>query len=197
MKTKSKYQFLMTSLVLVPTVHKELGIPMVCIKKTGAGIKPGEMGVCHDPEWFNIKGKYWQPHHLVITSDEALKKGDYCLFYGQISKVLEINGTSVKIETLTQVSKEDAKLINNIKGKKVAVVGSFSTMIHSFSMKQLPKIIASTSKEMTPKSWIKMKFVQAYAECYNKKERVSEVMIKAKDGKIVSNNDGSIYLPII
>src|SRR5436190_24314787 len=91
-------------------------------------------GECH---WLHT------PHHLYVIENSNLIKGDWCLFYNQPSEILEINGMSVKIKTTAPVSKEYAESINEIKGKVVINQGELSTMIHSFNMEQLPKIIAS------------------------------------------------------
>lgn len=111
--------------------------------------------------------KYWQAHYLYVTTDtDTLKVGDWCMFYGQPSKVLEINGGSAKIETVTIVTKEDAEVINKVKGKIVIKEGNFSTMTHSFSMKSLPKIVASTDKTLNL-MLINEPFINSYIEAHN------------------------------
>ena len=83
MKTKENYRF-----ILVPTPKKQFGLPMKCVKKTGAGTMPGEFGFCYDPEWFNINGvKYWQPHHLYLISNDKIKSGDWCILLDSFDNV--------------------------------------------------------------------------------------------------------------
>ncbi len=105
----------------------------------------------------------------VDKNSEIKNVGDWCLFYGDLSKVLEIheNGKTVKIETFSKVSKEDAETINSIKGKIVIEAGSFSSMIHSFSKSQLIKIVSSNSKEITPNNLINNSEIEYIIKYYN------------------------------
>jgi hypothetical protein len=83
MKTKQRYNF-----VMIAAKEKEVGLPMLCVNKTGAGIMPGEFGFCYDPEWFNINGvKYWQPQHLHIYSQDKIKPGDWCIMLDDFDNV--------------------------------------------------------------------------------------------------------------
>ena len=83
MKTKQRYNF-----VMIAAEKKEVGLPMLCVRKTGAGIMPGEFGFCYDPEWFNINGvKYWQPQHLHLYSDDKIRSGDWCILFDDFGNV--------------------------------------------------------------------------------------------------------------
>lgn len=154
----------------------EKGDLVKCILKSKIGPAIGNLGFCYDRSWFNIRKKFWQSQHLYITNNDPLNVGDWCMFYGQPSKVLEINGETAKITTTTIVSDEDAEFINRIKGKNTTKGGDFSTMTHGFGVKQLPKIIASTDKKLSL-TLITEPFVKAYIEAHNNGKPVKEVMI--------------------
>lgn len=83
---------------VIPTEEKLHGLPMLCIKKTGVGIMPGDWGFCHSVEWFNINGvKYWQPYHIYLISKEEIediRDGEYFTMHGKIFKSHECFGSS-------------------------------------------------------------------------------------------------------
>lgn len=115
----------------------------------------------------------WTAQHLYVLSHETLKVNDYCMFYGQLSKVLEIEGTSAKIETETILSDNDAEFINSIKTTINKIkAGDFSTMKHSFSISMLPKVVASTNVLITPYALIS----QSYCEIFSKSYRMGLVI---------------------
>src|ERR1700741_4501819 len=126
----------------------EQGDIIKCIVDSNNSPGKGKLGYCYDEAWFDLKRSYWQAQHLYINGEDPISVGDWCMFYNSPSKVLEINGETAKIESITIVSKSDADFINSIKKKIVVKAGDFSTMIHSFSIKNLPKIIASTDKTL-------------------------------------------------
>jgi len=71
------------------------------------------------------------------------------MFYNQLSKVLEINNGVAKLDTQTILTKEDAETVNSIKGEGTVKEGDFSNMVHSFSCRQLSKVIASSDELLT------------------------------------------------
>ena len=152
-----------------------------CILKSRFGPKVGNLGFCYDMSWFNLTKIHWQSQHLHIISNDSLNVGDWCMFYGQLSKVLEINGESAKIETISTISKEDAQFVNRIKGKVVVKEGDFTTMTHSFSAKSLPKVIASTDKSITPNSWIPESYVKFYVGSHNNGNHITNVELELLD----------------
>jgi len=117
------------------------------------------------------KNEFWEPQNLHVVSNEELKVGDYCMFYNQLSKVLEINGSSAKISTNSILDKEDADFMNRILGKEVYKEGEIGKMTHSFSKSQLPKIVSTTDPELILYGVSKMDdlVVLDYIIEYNKK----------------------------
>jgi len=87
-----------------------------------------------------------QQLHLTLMT--PLKVGDWCSLYGQPSKVLEVNDTHAKIETITITNSDDAELINSIKGSGTIKAGDYGKMIHSFYKDGLPKIVATTDQKL-------------------------------------------------
>lgn len=126
------------------------------------------------------------PQHLYLTSDEDIKEGDWCMFYNQLSKVLEINGKTAQIETQTIMSKEDAKFINDVKGKELYKEGDFGRMKHGFSISQLPKVIATTDKSLLIEhpenkdlNWWLPQIPQSFVKAYVKAEgKINEVQVE-------------------
>ena len=117
--------------------------------------------------------------HLYFTSDEEIKEGDYCLFYGDISKVLEVNDTHAKIETYSTLSKTDLGLLKGLHPNSKAKIGDKTTIIHSFSISQLPKIIATTDTSLKLPQPSKQ-FIQKYIEEYNNGNKIEEVLVEYK-----------------
>ncbi len=151
--------------MLSPTENIELGIPMLRVKRSGAGIKPGQLRYCDSIEAFSTTGiKFWEPHHIHIISNDPLKPGDWCMFYNSLSEVIEVNGETAKIRSITVVSKEDAEFLNSMKGKGTVKEGTFSTMTHSFGVAQLPKVIASTNKTIMPNAIVPEAFVKEFID---------------------------------
>lgn len=131
----------------------------------------------------------FQDQLLCIVSNEELKAGNYCLFYGQLSKVLKVAGTSVKIETTTVVTKEDAELINSIKGKETTKEGDFSKMVHSFSIAQLPKVIACSDRSVCPREWIDINKLTWIVDRYNENKILPNVELELL-GKFIDHVEG-------
>lgn len=137
-----------------------------------------------------LKSIYAKAYHLYITADDQLNVGDYCFFYDQISRVLEVNETHAKIETVTITSASDAEFINSIKGPDTIKPGDLGRMVHSFNKSQLPKIIATTDafigagleaigfKDWTPLPRPSDQFIGKFIECFNAKRRIIDVLIE-------------------
>ena len=177
----------MMNVFLFPADKKvEKGDLVMCVRKSKIGPSIGKLGFCYDKSWFNITKKFWQSQHLYITNNEPLKVGDWCMFYGQPSKVLEINGGTAKIITTSIVSKEDAEFINSVKKKIVVKAGDFSTMTHGFGVKSLPKIIASTDKTLNL-ILINEPFIKSYIEAYNNGKPIKEAEIKTELRFVIVN----------
>lgn len=178
----------MTNVFIFPANKEvEKGDLVRCVLKSKIGPTLGNLGFCYDRSWFNIRKKFWQSQHLYITdSSEPIKVSDWCMFHGQPSKVFEINGNSAKIVTITIVSDEDAEFINNVKKKKVVKGGDFSTMTHSFSVSQLPKIVASTDKTLNL-ILITKPFIKSYIEAYNNGKPIQEAEIKSEPRFVILN----------
>ena len=83
-----------------------------------------------------------------VSPEEELKPGDWCMFYNQISEVVEVNTNHAKILTYCVLSKSDAETVRELTGKDTKE-GDISTMLHSFALRQLPKIVASTDERLT------------------------------------------------
>jgi hypothetical protein len=107
-----------------------------------------------------------ESHHLNVVVDEPATVGDYVMFYNSISKVLEDNGDFLKIESHTIMSENDVQVVNyrrDPKVSKMAQVGDPTTMVHSFSKANLPKLIATTDPDFNlPR--ISEDFIETYCE---------------------------------
>ena len=96
-------------------------------------------------------------HHIyVVTKNDPLRVGDWCMFYNAVSQVLEINGLTARIKTYGTLSREDAEFVNSCKKDNVDHVelkeGDESIMVHGFSTPNLPKIIATTDTSLNKRS---------------------------------------------
>lgn len=120
--------------------------------------------------------------HMHFQVYSELKAGDWCLFYGQPSLVLEIEKDVAKIKTQTILSASDAEMMNSIKkGDKVYKEGDSGEMTHSFSIAQLEKIVATTDKEV-PLPRIPMEFIEKYqATSFGKPEKVNLECVHSED----------------
>lgn len=90
-------------------------------------------------------------HHMYVTINDPAVVGDYVMFYGCLSRVLEDNGDFLKIETYSTISLNDAELLNEMRakaGEPLIKPGDPSTLRHSFSKANLPKVVATTDKSL-------------------------------------------------
>lgn len=143
--------------------------------------------------------------HIYILSDEDIKEGDWVMFYNSPSKVLEVNNTHAKIETKSKINELDLESIKRMVGNTTLKVGDDTKMTHSFSIKQLPKIIASTDTLLQRKEIIDRdeigniynntylprpsnEFLQKYCELGG----VYEVFVDCYDIDVVDENTGYV-----
>ena len=83
-----------------------------------------------------------------VQRGQPLEPGEVCMFYNSISKILSIQNPDAPlerqvadVESRTRVRKEDAKSV----GKEA---GSWGTMKHGFSVKQLAKVFGCTHEAL-------------------------------------------------
>lgn len=113
----------------------ELGMPMKFMnyiyKFNFSGEDAKNFKVCP----FN--DRYQHTFKTYITTDEKnFQVGDKCLFYGQISEVLESYGNGVvQIKTKCKYTKEEQELLKTNK--------EYGEMVHGFSESEMPKVLVS------------------------------------------------------
>ncbi len=178
-------------IVSLPT-EKALGLPMLCIKNCSGG-DVGHMGYCYYLSVFNIGGKYWEPQHLYVVSDDKIKEGDsnYYIFYNS-SNINERGIYFVKnviIEDFGVVysDKRDALPIELCKkivastNESLYIGKTTSDYIKEDKYKNFPEDVPDyTGKQLLP--ILPDSFVLSYVRAYNTKNPITEVELEMETG---------------
>jgi hypothetical protein len=109
----------------------------------------------------------------------------------KMDNFLKTLGSSIEKEDLVEIMNDERDLhgdfivIKGYKKKKVVTKeGNFSSMTHSFSVKSLRKIIASTDKKLNL-TLITEPFIKKYIEAHNNGKPVTEVQITTEPKFII------------